>query len=600
MPVIRKVVALCALMVGLVGAASAAERLAMGLIVKLKSAQPTSVVQLRATLKPQELPSTTRLRLSAATQRRGVSFLVQRPTAFGAQVIHSRYPTTLAAAEAQARALRQDPDVEWVVVNEIAWPHAIASNDPHYTLGLQTWMEDAATGALPNVPAAFSRLASLGRALDPVVVAVLDTGVVRHPDFAGRVLFDEGYDFISEVDFANDGNGQDADATDPGDYLTAETIRSNRVLYEGCSAQNSSWHGTSTAGVLAQAMNNGIGGIGMLALLPNTPVLPVRVSGACGAAVNDIIEGMLWAAGIEYNGSPSTNPHPARVLSLSFGGEGGCACVNKSNLSGTDGGSCLYQNVIDALTSKGAVLVASAGNGDNSVGGSLATRPASCPGALAVTALNVNGAKAQYANLVSSSGIATMGGDPAFGDSGIYTTSNFGSTGPSPSAGSPGDDYVTEAGTSFSAPIAAGAIALMWSANPGLTVQQVLDGLRTHGVRAHVNTGQSTCSASNTGSCTCTTAACGAGVLDVDKAVAWAASQPYGSYVAPRVVASFFTPDLSAPAKSSGGGGGAINVVELLALALLALWAVAQRVSQLTKPLPAGTGKLLKRACHSA
>ena len=54
------------------------------------------------------------------------------------------------------------------------------------------------------------------------VVAVLDTGVrFEHPDLlrlaqAGKLL--DGFDFISQAPFANDGNGRDADASDPGDF----------------------------------------------------------------------------------------------------------------------------------------------------------------------------------------------------------------------------------------------------------------------------------------------------------------------------------------------------------------------------------------------
>ena len=54
-----------------------------------------------------------------------------------------------------------------------------------------------------------------------VVVAVLDTGVrFDHPDLmatgAGGNLL-PGYDMISDSGAANDGDGRDPDASDPGD-----------------------------------------------------------------------------------------------------------------------------------------------------------------------------------------------------------------------------------------------------------------------------------------------------------------------------------------------------------------------------------------------
>ncbi|HEX5372459.1 MAG TPA: S8 family serine peptidase [Aquabacterium sp.] len=575
---IRKWMALCGLVWGLCGAATAGERLAMGLIVKLKGAQPSSVVHIQASVRPKELPSQTRQRISALMQRRGVSFLVQRPTVFGAQLVHNARPMSWSEAERQARALKQDPDVEWVVINEIAWPQATAPNDPLYSQ--QTWLSDSAAGAIPNVPAAYDRLSTVvsdrGRALDPVVVAVLDTGVVRHPDLVGGPLLlpgQYGYDFVTESDYSNDGTGLDPDASDPGDYLTQATINQSPVLYQGCEAGDSSWHGTMTMGVLAAVSGNGRGVAGMLSspVLP-VSVLPVRVSGSCGASVSDIIEGMLWAAGISYNGSPAPNPRPARVLSLSFGGAPGCYCANKSQPN-LDGGACLYQNAIDALSSKGAVLVASAGND----GASQSTRPASCPGVLAVTALDADGSRASYGNAVTSLGMATMAGG--------VTTANRGARGPLPDADAPADEYLTVEGTSFSAPIAAGALAMMWSVNPGLTVQQLLDGLRAHGVRPHIDP---VCSGS-------LTQACGPGILDVALAVDWAASQSYGAYAAPDVSAAFFTPERAYGSQGSGGGGGAMSFQDVIALGLLAAWAWVQRGSQATKPLPVGRGRPARR-----
>ena len=62
-----------------------------------------------------------------------------------------------------------------------------------------------------------------------IVVAVLDTGSTPHADLAGRLL--PGWDFVSDPAIANDGSpltpqgdSRDADAADPGDYVTGEDI----------------------------------------------------------------------------------------------------------------------------------------------------------------------------------------------------------------------------------------------------------------------------------------------------------------------------------------------------------------------------------------
>ena len=61
-----------------------------------------------------------------------------------------------------------------------------------------------------------------------IVVGVIDTGVrFDHPDLqraaaGGKLL--PGYDMISDIDVANDGDGRDADASDPGDWLTLAEV----------------------------------------------------------------------------------------------------------------------------------------------------------------------------------------------------------------------------------------------------------------------------------------------------------------------------------------------------------------------------------------
>src|SRR6185503_16494543 len=81
---------------------------------------------------------------------------------------------------------------------------------------------EARRRGVPGVQTAWSQ----GTGSAGTVIAVLDSGWTDHPDLdPGRLL--AGYDTVSDWDdanhrgAANDGDGRDADAHDPGDGLTA-------------------------------------------------------------------------------------------------------------------------------------------------------------------------------------------------------------------------------------------------------------------------------------------------------------------------------------------------------------------------------------------
>ena len=90
------------------------------------------------------------------------------------------------------------------------------------------------------------------------VVAVIDTGITTHSELSGRIV--AGYDFISDPAIANDGDGRDADAADPGDWITS--AESSLGYFAGCGVEDSSWHGTHVAGTVAARGNNGTRGRG--------------------------------------------------------------------------------------------------------------------------------------------------------------------------------------------------------------------------------------------------------------------------------------------------------------------------------------------------
>ena len=506
-------------------------------------------------------------RVRGALESTGLGAAQQR--AFGRAALHLRWDQALSLVQAEqyAERLRQHPDVEWAEPN-VRERRLQVPLDPMFAATLndngQWWLHpvggsnantalNARKRGVPGLQTAWAT--STGSAAP--VVAVLDTGITAHPDLDAHVL--PGYDFVSIAEFAGDGDGRDADASDPGDSVTLADLTAHPGVFNGCARENSSWHGTNIAGIVAAVTNNaeGVAGINW-----NGRVLPVRVAGKCGAEVADIIDGMRWAAGLVVSGAAGTNPKPARVINISFGGTAAC--------------SPAYQSAIDELRGVGVVVVASAGNEHGSP-----TRPASCTGVIGVGALNRDGFKATYSNFGASLVVSTVGGDPVdegrwgstLGDDGLLTVDNFGVDVPGQAA------YSRIAGTSFSAPIVAGTISLMLSVNPNLTATQIIAGLQVSARPHVVSAVMGTCSAQNPGRCICTTKTCGAGILDAQEALRYA--QNPGAYVRPPaqavnvdsadvVAAAALGPDLPANAGVAQGssGGGAWSGAWLFGLLL--------------------------------
>ena len=242
-----------------------------------------------------------------------------------------RVPEAVAAA--MAARLAEDPAVAYALPDRVMKP-LFVPDDPRYA---QQWnlFEDAGGMRMPDAW-------DLERGSPAVVIAQLDTGILAHADLdPARTV--PGYDFISDRNMANDGNGRDADPTDPGDWVAAGECGS------GEPAEDSSWHGTMVAGVIGAATNNEVGVAGVN---HGSRLLMARVLGKCGGYTSDIIDALRWAAGLRVSGVPD-NAHPARVINLSLGGDGPC--------------STLEQDAIDEVNARGGVVVAAAGNGSGDV-----------------------------------------------------------------------------------------------------------------------------------------------------------------------------------------------------------------------------------------
>jgi serine protease len=317
-----------------------------------------------------------------------------------------------------------------------------------------------------------------------VVVAVIDTGIlwagdtssVTHPDLIGKVL--SGVDMISDPRRSGDGDGRDTDAYDVGDAP---------------SGGQSSYHGSHVAGTVAASTNNQT--IGVAGVSWGAKILPVRVLGQGGGSTQDILDGVLWAAGVDVPGLPS-NPNPASIINMSLGGNFPCSQ------------SPAYQDVLNQVRNKGVIVVVAAGNeNDNTANHS----PSSCAGVITVGATDFPGARAPYSNFGTRIDVMAPGGDmgvDANNDTkpdGILSLAKNDATGELA--------YKFSNGTSQATPHVAGVLALMKALRPSLTPDQALNILKdTSKARSGAQ-----CQGRNGGTQTATD--CGAGLIDALAAV---------------------------------------------------------------------------------
>lgn len=318
-----------------------------------------------------------------------------------------------------------------------------------------------------------------------VTVAVLDTGYIPHPNFISHLQADEngkyGYTFIANCSERGDCPTPPAvtwldptpDALDTGDYLSTEDIKN---YFPNKSTTSSSWHGTNVIGaIIGQGVTHSANTGGA----PDAKVVPVRMSGkgvgAGAARFSDIIAAMLWAGGIHPT---IKNPHPAKVLNMSFSGMA-------NNYSPRDANGCPvdYLEVFNQLNTIGVTAVVTAGN--NSGQNYWVKAPAVCKDSvdnvITVAALNPLGQLASYSNggevtIAASGGDSKINGMDGFG---VLTTTYNSKQRYNDCSGAACFTYGWKNGTSLAAPLVTAAVADMLSANPKLTPKEIIAIIRS-------------------------------------------------------------------------------------------------------------------------
>ncbi|MFF4343435.1 type VII secretion-associated serine protease mycosin [Kitasatospora sp. NPDC001540] len=196
-------------------------------------------------------------------------------------------------------------------------------------------------------------------------------------------------------------------------------------------------HGTHMASDIA-GTGKGLNGQGAYGLAPGAKILPVKLNDTAGGTVqNDDRYVDQLSQGIGYAAD-----HGAKVINIS-GGIGGLSAANRSKL----------QAAVDHANSRGALVVAATGNEGDA--GKPVDYPAALPGVVGVAGADRDGkawAKSQTGPQVALAAPAVEIYGACTGASG----------------------YCKGDGTSDSAAFVSASAALIWSAHPDWTANQVL------------------------------------------------------------------------------------------------------------------------------
>jgi len=289
-------------------------------------------------------------------------------------------------------------------------------NDPRFN---ELWgmHNTGQTGGTPDADIDAPEAWDIGTGSSDIVVAVIDTGVdYTHPDLAANIWHNPG-----EIP----GNGIDDDHNGFVDDVYGYDFVNN----DG-DPMDDHFHGTHCAGTIGAVGNNGIGVAGVCW---NVKIMALKFLNSGGSGYT---EDAIRA--VEYSVLMGAN-----LSSNSWGG------------GGNDQG---LKDAIDAAGAAGMLFVAAAGNGSGNNNDIYPTYPAS------------------YDSTSIISVMATTNTDQMASFSNYGPTSvDLGASGVSILSCQPGGGYQLLSGTSMATPHVAGACALLWSLNPGLSNSEVKD-----------------------------------------------------------------------------------------------------------------------------
>lgn len=255
-----------------------------------------------------------------------------------------------------------------------------------------------------------------------VTVAVLDSGCdLDHPDLVENLLTDLAYDSFDDCDL------------------------------DGADVEDATGHGTLVSGVIGATANNGIGIAGVSY---NANILPIKVYNDAGTDARSFSIIAAYEKLFEYIDTGVCGN--IRVVNTSIG---------QRPQEGYDfslGPDTAVEGIIEQARDKYGIATVAAGGNGKLVGGvrqpqTTIIGPSDLDAVISVTALNEDGTNVYWSDYNEYKDISAPGMN-------VWSTSRYG-------------DYDCESGTSFSSPIVAGTVALMFAARPEATVDDICEAL---------------------------------------------------------------------------------------------------------------------------
>ncbi len=309
--------------------------------------------------------------------------------------------------------------IEYAEPHYIHRPHFIP-NDPYFDIK-QWYLRKV------EIPLAWD----LSQGDTNVVIGIVDTGVdLDHPDLAENIW--RNWKEIPGNGIDDDGNGYIDDFIG-WDFGGKDNFNNQRSKQDNDPSEKKPVHGTHVAGIASAVTNNGIGvaGAGF-----KCKIMAVK------ASIDDDPNNLIYYG---YQGIVYAVDNGAKIINCSWG---------------SGGASMFEQEIINYATSKGALVVAAAGNSRSDE----FHAPSGYKHVLSVASVDSNDVKAGYSNFGETVDVCAPGG-VFFIDGGIFNTWYD-------------NTYTNLTGTSMASPLVAGIAGLVRAKFPNLTPDQVAEKIR--------------------------------------------------------------------------------------------------------------------------